>query len=101
MARLGRLDYREDTLAAVCRRCAVRELSAFGSMVRGDFRPDSDVDVLVDFEPDRSIDLFDLAELRDALTELFGRPVDLVPKRGLKPFVREAVLSEARVLHAA
>jgi predicted nucleotidyltransferase len=101
MAGLGTLHYPKDALAALCRRYGVRELSAFGSMVRGDSRDDSDVDVLVEFDASRPVDLFVLSELRDALSDLFGRPVDLVLKRGLKPLVREAVLAEARVLYAA
>ena len=76
-------------------------LSVFGSSARGDFRPDSDFDVLVDFEPGARVSLFDLADLRSDLADLIGVPVDLVTRGGLKPLIRERILSEARSLYAA
>ncbi len=76
-------------------------LSVFGSRARGDFRPDSDFDVLVDFEPGARVSLFDLADLRSDLADLIGVPVDLVTRGGLKPLIRERILSEARSLYAA
>ena len=87
-------------LAEICKRYHVRELSLFGSVLRDDFRPDSDVDVLVEFEPEASVSLFDLSDLKYELSELLGRPVDLVEKAGLKRIVRDEVLSSAEVLFA-
>ncbi len=91
----------EAALAAVSRRHHVLRLSVFGSSARGDFRPDSDFDVLVDFEPGARVSLFDLADLRSDLADLIGVPVDLVTRGGLKPLIRERILSEARSLYAA
>jgi predicted nucleotidyltransferase len=89
-------------LDAFCRRWNVRELSLFGSVLREDFSPDSDVDVLVAFEPEARRSLFDLVEMRDELMELFGRDVDLVSQGGLRnPFRRHEILTTRQVLYAA
>jgi hypothetical protein len=63
-----------------CRRYQVRSLALFGSVLRADFRPDSDVDVLVEFEPAARIGFLALGRMQRELTALFERPVDLVPK---------------------
>ncbi|MCU0245578.1 MAG: nucleotidyltransferase family protein [Bryobacter sp.] len=86
---------------AVCRRYQVRELCIFGSAARGELRPDSDIDILVEFFPESKIDLVDYAGLMLELSQLFGRKVDLVSKSGLKPLLRPMVLREARLLYAA
>lgn len=91
----------ETQLVDICRRYQVRELSIFGSAARGDMRPDSDVDFLVDFLPDADIDLVDYAGMMLDLSQLLGRKVDLVSKNGLKPRIRASVLEEARLLYAA
>jgi uncharacterized protein len=98
---LGSLQVDEAMLAHVCRRYHVRELSVFGSAARGEMRPDSDIDLLVEFIPNAKADLFDYSGLMLDLTSLIGRRVDLVSKHGLKPLIRESVLKEARVLYAA
>jgi predicted nucleotidyltransferase len=91
-----------DELAGICRRWKVTELALFGSAVRPDFSPDSDVDVLVSFSPDAGHSLFDLIDLQEALERLFGRKVDLVERRALlNPFVRHEVTRTARVVYAA
>jgi len=90
-----------EALAAVCARYRVRELSVFGSAARGELRPESDVDLLVAFQPGTRVTLFTLIDLQTELAELLRRSVDLVPKNGLKPALRPAVLAEARVLYAA
>ncbi len=90
-----------DKLAALCRRYHVRELALFGSALREDFRPNSDIDLLVDFEPDAEIGFWDLGGLQIELEQLVGRPVDLVPKHGRKPSMREQVLAGSRMLYAA
>jgi predicted nucleotidyltransferase len=74
-------------------RFQVRTLSLFGSTARGDARPDSDIDLLVEFE--QPIDLFAFAELRQELESILERKVDLVPKKALRPRLREPILSEA------
>lgn len=92
----------DDQVAALCRRWRVRELSLFGSVARGEARPDSDVDVLVTFASDASWSLLDLMEMRGELVSLFGREVDLVEEAAIRnPFRLRAVLRDKRVLHAA
>ncbi len=89
------------TLAGLCRRYRVRQLSVFGSAARGEMRPDSDIDLLVEFLPEAQADLIDRAGLMLDLSHLLGRKVDLVSKNGLKPRIRDSVLQEARLLYAA
>lgn len=73
--------------------CGVRELRLFGSVARGEERPDSDVDLLVTLEPGRT--LLDLARLEDRLEKLLGRDVDVVTKEALQEPVRSAAMREA------
>jgi uncharacterized protein len=98
---LGCAQVEEAKLADLCRRYGVRELSLFGSAVRNEMRPDSDLDFLVEFLPDAQIDLFDYAGLMLDLSRLLGRKVDLVSEKGLKRLIRTAVLEEARLVYAA
>ena len=67
-----------------CRRWKIVEFSLFGSVLRDDFRPDSDVDVLVAFAPGVRLTLFDLGQIQQELEAMFGRPVDLVEREGLE-----------------
>ena len=90
-----------DQLAQLCRRYHVRELALFGSVLRDDFRPESDVDVLVEFELGAMIGFLEMAGLQEELEALVGRPVDIVSKPGLHPRMRAAVLGAATVLYAA
>lgn len=96
-----KIDIPADEIAAFCRRHHIRSLSLFGSVLREDLRADSDADVLVEFEPDAQVGFIALSRMQRELTELLQRPVDLVPKEGLKPKIREAVLSSAEVVYAA
>jgi hypothetical protein len=98
---LGATEVDGARLADLCRRYRVRELSVFGSAARGEMRPDSDIDLLVEFLPEAEVDLVDHAGLMLDLSELLARKVDLVSKRGLKPLIRASVLEEARLLYAA
>ncbi|MBN1259369.1 MAG: nucleotidyltransferase family protein [Anaerolineae bacterium] len=91
----------QEQLAALCRRHHVQRLALFGSALREDFRPESDIDLLVTFEPDAEIGFLALGRLRRELETLFGRPVDLVPQDGLKPRIRDSVLVSAELLYAA
>jgi uncharacterized protein len=92
----------ERDLAAFCRRWKVRELSLFGSVLRDDFGPASDVDVLVSFDDDAPWSLWDLTTMRDELSSLLGRPVDLVEREGLRnPFRRDRILKTRKVVYAA
>jgi predicted nucleotidyltransferase len=90
-----------EALADFCRRYQVRELALFGSMLREDHRPDSDVDLLVSFAPAARVTFLILARMQRELEALLGRKVDLVPRDGLKPIIREHILATARVLYAA
>jgi len=98
---VGNTQVDETKLADLCRQYQVRELSVFGSAARGEMRPDSDVDLLVEFLPDAEIDLVDHAGLMLDLSHLLGSKVDLVSKKGLKPLIRASVLEQARLLYAA
>jgi predicted nucleotidyltransferase len=91
-----------DRLVDFCRRWRITEFALFGSVLRDDFRPDSDVDVLVTFEPGAPWTLWDLSRMRIELESIFGREVDLVEKKALRnPFRRRAILSDQRVIYAA
>ena len=95
------VDLPMEAIRDLCRRYRVKELSLFGSAARGQARPDSDLDFLVEFEPDARVGLIAFAGLQRELAAAVGRDVDLVPKGGLKPLIRESVLHDARVLYAA
>jgi len=89
-------------IATFCQKWKIIEFSLFGSVLRDDFRPDSDVDVLVTFDPDSTWDLFDVVEMQEELREMFGREVDLVEKGAIRnPFRRHAILSTKEVFYAA
>jgi uncharacterized protein len=88
-------------IATFCRRHHIRRLAVFGSALREDFRSDSDVDVLVQFEPQARVGFLAMARAARELSTLLGRRVDLVPQAGLKPLIRDEVLAEAEVLFAS
>ncbi|MEK7406696.1 MAG: nucleotidyltransferase family protein [Acidobacteriota bacterium] len=88
-------------VAEICRRYRVKELSVFGSAARGDLRPDSDIDLLVEFQPGSPVGLFELWDLNDELERLLERRVDLVTKGGIRELMRGEVLREARPVYAA
>jgi predicted nucleotidyltransferase len=89
-------------ITGFCRRWKVVEFSLFGSVLRDDFRPDSDVDVLVTFAPEARVSLFDLVEMQDELKAIFERDVDLVEKDALEnPFRKREILGTAQVVYAA
>jgi predicted nucleotidyltransferase len=96
------IDIPMEKIKEFCRKWKIRQFSLFGSVLREDFGPDSDVDVLVSFHPDSTWDLLDLVDMRDELMSLFGREVDLVEEEGLRnPFRRSHILSTRQVLYAA
>jgi hypothetical protein len=99
---MSRIPIDKKKIAAFCRRWQIAEFSLFGSVLREDFRPDSDVDVLVSFHPQASWSLWDLAEMQEELEKMFGRSVDLVEKEGLRnPFRRHSILNTREVFYAA
>ncbi len=89
-------------IADFCRRWSVTEFSLFGSVLRADFRPNSDIDVLVMIDPKAHIGLFEIVEMKLELEKMFKRPVDLVEKEGLiNPYRRREILRTAQVVYAA
>jgi uncharacterized protein (DUF433 family) len=97
----SRIEIDSGKLEEFALRFGVQELAFFGSVVRGDFCQDSDVDVLVSFLPGARVSLFDLVDMTDQLAQILGRPVDLVTKQGLKPLIRQSVIDSSRVIYAA
>jgi hypothetical protein len=87
-------------LGDLCRKYGIAELAVFGSAARGYAGPDSDVDLLYVRVPGNDLGMSYFA-LQEDLEELFGRPVDLVPKDGLHRVIRDQVLADAQVLYAA
>ena len=91
-----------DALAAFCRKWKIRELSLFGSALRDDFGPESDLDFLVSFQPETEYDLFDLIEMKDELEARYGRSVDLIEKEALRnPWRKREILKTREVIYAA
>lgn len=88
-----------DVVADFCRRHRVREFALFGSVLRDDFTPESDVDVLIDFLPGTRITLFGLSDLQTELETMFRREVDLVMKPSLHPVIAADVLATRQVLY--
>lgn len=89
-----------ERLGEICRRYRIARLEVFGTVGRGEERPDSDVDVLYELAPAARLG-WAIEDLADELSEVFGRRVDLVSRRALHARLRDAVLAEARVLYAA
>ena len=94
------IDIREDAIAALCQRHRIRRLALFGSILRDDFRPESDIDVLVLFEPGATPG-FGFIAIQDELSELLGRPVDLHTPASLSRYFRDEVLKESEPLYVA
>ena len=89
-------------ISEFCTRWGITEFSLFGSVLREDFRPDSDIDVLVNIDPSAHIGLLELAQMQIELENIFKRPVDLVEKDALRnPYRRSEILKTAQVIYAA
>ena len=95
----------EDKIAEFCQRWKINEFALFGSVLRNDFRPDSDIDILVTFAPDAKRGLLTLAKMKYELEDLLGREVDLVSKRAIETshnwIRRQEILGAAQVIYAA
>ena len=97
-----RLPFDRDALAALCKRHHIRWLSLFGSVLKGQGRPDSDVDLLVEFEPGRTPGLIALVGIQNELSALLGgRAVDLRTPQDLSRYFRDDVMREAEVQYEA
>ena len=94
------IEIRRETIAEFCRQHHIRRLALFGSILRDDFRPDSDVDVLVEFEPGETPG-FAFIAVQDELSDILGRPVDLHTPASLSTYFREQALNEAEPLYDA
>jgi len=88
----------EDQIAAFCERHKIRKLALFGSVLRDDFRPDSDIDVLVEFEPDAHVG-WGIVTIKDELSKMLGRQVDLTTFNSLSKYIRRPVLKSAQVIY--
>jgi predicted nucleotidyltransferase len=99
--KLGPAEIDAAKLADLCRRHGISRLSLFGSAVRGEMGPDSDLDLMVEFAPGARVGALRFEALSEELASLAGRKVDLVTRRGLKPWIRPHVLKEARIIYAA
>lgn len=92
----------EEQMADFCRDHHIQKLWLFGSVLRDDFNPASDVDVLVDFDPRAKLSLWNVVDIQEQLAELIGRRVDLVEREALRnPFRRGEILRTSRLLYAA
>jgi len=97
-----RIDLPKEKITEFCRRWKIIEFALFGSVLRDDFGPDSDIDVLVTFTEDCGHSLFDLAQMQEELKVILAHEVDLVEKAGLRnPFRRHAILNNMEVIYAA
>lgn len=97
---MTRLPISDERLAAFCRENHIRKLSLFGSYLKGTARPDSDIDLLVEFEPDQSVSLFTVVETARELSRLVGRKVDLRTPGELSHYFRDEVVHTAKLLYA-
>ncbi len=99
MKKILPIDIPPDKIAEFCQVNQIRKLSLFGSILRSDFRPDSDIDMLVEFLPGKRIGFLGLAGLEIELTEMLGRKVDLRTPAELSRYFRDRVLKEAEELY--
>jgi len=93
------VQFNRQRLATLCKEHKVGRLRIFGSAARGEERPDSDIDLLVDFTV--PVGFFELIELEEQLAAFFGRSVDLLTEPGLSPYFRDSILSKTEVLFDA
>lgn len=96
------LEVPREEIDALCERRNIIWLAVFGSVLREDFRPESDIDVIVDFAPDRTPSLFQRIKIEEELSEIFhGRTIHFGTRNSLNKWIRDSVLQEARVVYDA
>jgi uncharacterized protein len=102
MERMHPLPVEIQAIPEFCRRWKVKQFSLIGSVLRPDFGPTSDVDVVITFEAGATWDLFDIVKMRDELTAIFGRPVDIIEEPAVRnPYMLDSIRRTKRVLYAA
>ncbi len=97
---MARISVDREKIAVFCRRRHIRRLALFGSVLRDDLQPESDVDVLVEFEPEASVGLLKMAGLELELSEILGRKVDMRTPAELSRYFRDEVVAGAEVQFA-
>ena len=96
------ININKQAVAGFCKKWKIAEMALFGSVLSDDFNPDSDIDVLVTFNPEAQWSLWDFPQMQDELKAIFGREVDIVEKDALKnPFRRHAILATKQVVYVA
>jgi len=99
----GSIEVPDEAIAEFCRKWRITEFGLFGSVLTEEFRPDSDVDVLVRFEPDARWDLWHIIDMKQELQEIFGRPVDVAEREAVEqsdnPFRKRLILKGSRVIY--
>jgi uncharacterized protein len=98
---MSQISVPDELIREFCRKNGIRRLSLFGSVLRDDFRPNSDVDVLIEFAPGSSAGLLAMARMERELSEIFGRKVDLRTPAELSSYFREEVLTHSEIRYAA
>lgn len=98
---VSRISLPQDEIASFCKSYHIRTLSLFGSALRDDFRADSDVDLLVEFDPDHIPGLITFSRIRLELSDLLGRQVDLQTERSLSRYFRKDVVTHAEKIYSA
>ncbi len=92
----------EKEIEEFSKKWGIQELSLFGSILREDFSPESDIDILISFNPKSNINLFDLVTIQNELQNLFDRKIDIIEKKAIKnPFRKDEILNNHRVIYAA
>ena len=94
-----RINITENQIADFCQRNHIRKFAFYGSVLRDDFRPDSDIDILVEFEPNQPIGLMAVVGMERRLSELIGRKVDLRTPQDLSRYFRDGVVAEAEIMY--
>jgi hypothetical protein len=99
------INIQEEQLKEICKRYLIRELAVFGSALRQDFNDKSDVDLLIEFEPESGITLFNIVDLKEEFEKLFGRDVDIVSKKAIQQsrnhLKRKSILANFKVIYVS
>ena len=102
--KINGLNIPEEKLSALCQKYLVKELSIFGSILRDDFKSESDIDLLITFNEKANYSLFDIVRIQEEFAKLFGRPVDIVSRRAVERsrnfYRKKAILDTAKIIYA-